>query len=391
MYKVVSFGIQKVAFTEESGDSYEQEWNDTFDTANVIKTNTTYTGKLNCYSLDVNHGDETSSDIDCYKINLIKPGKVYVQYTVQDLSTGKNGDYSNYNENIITLYSEDEDGNTNVICKIGGNELKDKTIYSNRYRLPKGNYYISVSSGYQSEYYKYADVTDYQLKVNYTEESTDEYEQEYNDTLDTANLIFTNSTYTGNISEEKDVDYFTFTLDKKSSVKLQTKVPRQSTDKLFTFGIYKSNGTSKVAEVKSGTNPTAYTTEKELEAGTYYVIVKKGDAAVESEVDYSINVMESKALSKVNTLSKIVYTQGKLTPKFSETRESYTLILSKSISRTMIRYYKTDSASTVNINGKNTNMINVKLKRGASKILRITVKAQNGNKKIYKIKVKRQR
>ena len=79
-------------------------------------------------------------------------------------------------------------------------------------------------------------------------------------------------------------------------------MPRQSTDKLFTFGIYKSNGTSKVAEVKSGTNPTAYTTEKELEPGTYYVIVKKGDATnVESAVDYSINVMATEAQEIVAT------------------------------------------------------------------------------------------
>ncbi len=168
--------------------------------------------------------------------------------------------------------------------------------------MPKGTYYVSVSGGSQAyDYYKYADITDYQLKVNYTAESADQYEQEYNNTVDTANSISTNSTYTGNISEDADVDYFKFSLDKKSKVKLKTTVPRQSTDKLFTFGIYKSNGTSKVAEVKSGTNPTAYTTEKELDPGDYYVLVKKGDADVESEVDYSIQVMATDANAAVTT------------------------------------------------------------------------------------------
>ena len=167
--------------------------------------------------------------------------------------------------------------------------------------MPKGTYYVSVSGGHQSDDYKYADITDYQLKVNYTAESADQYEQEYNNTVENANSISTNSTYTGNISENTDVDYYKFTLDKKSKVKLKTTVPRQSTDKLFTFGIYKSNGTSKMAEVKSGTNPTAYTTEKELDPGDYYVLVKKGDADVESAVDYSILVMATDANAAVTT------------------------------------------------------------------------------------------
>lgn len=629
--------ISKVIFTEEAKESYEQEWNDTIDTANEIKINSVYTGKLN----NGDWGDGRTRDVDYYNVTLEAAGKVYIQYTVEDFSTGFSGSVYSDNENTITLYVEDEDGNINKITQVEGQYSENKTRYSRRYRLPKGNYYISVSGGeLESGNYNYADITDYQLKVNYTEESADKYEQEYNDTLDTANKISTNSTYTGNIAEEKDVDYFTFTLDKKSNVKLQTKVPRQSTDKLFTFGIYKSNGTSKVAEVKSGTNPTAYTTEKELEPGTYYVIVKKGDAGkVESEVDYSINVMASevqeivatptpepdedtdsdseqtgedaevtaapgaiatrqpiaddeeeteesepgavatrvpvvtveptededdeseelptaappiivepkpeksaapavtkkptssdttteapvsatktpaapdattntpatnapakdntntiatatvvptakpteapdlidelrmyadvdkdedlrvgdqfnvyaeavpdemntdleviwkssntkiatvsqegevtckgagtvsisasttdgskitvsmkftikRALSKVNTLSKITYTQGKLTPNFTKAKTSYTLTLGKNMSSTTIRYKKTDSASTVKINGSSASKLKVRLKLGESKTVKITVKAENGNSKTYKIKVRRKR
>lgn len=648
--EVNSYGdiICKVTFTEEQKELYEQEENDTIDTANEIKTNSVYTGNLNYFHWRNNGTDYNTLDVDYYKITLDKPGKVYVQYTVEDFSTG----YSyGYNENTVKLLAEDEDGNINTVTQVGGQYSENKTRYSGRYRLPKGNYYISVSRGQASYYYECADITDYQLKVNYTEESADKYEQEYNDTLDTANKISTNSAYTGNISNEKDIDYFIFTLDKKSSVKLQTKVPRQSTDKLFTFGIYKSNGTSKVAEVKSGTNPTAYTTEKELEPGTYYVIVKKGDAAVESEVDYSINVMATevqeivatptpeteedtdsdneqtgedteetaapgavatrkpivddeedteesepgavatrvpiattvplvtvapsededetdydeseelttkapvvtetpkqeedavpavtkkpassdkateapapatkapaapetttnapatnspvdtnapakentnttakvtakpteapdmidelrmyadvdkdeelrvgdqfnvyaeavpdemntdlevvwkssnskiatvseegevtckgagtvsisasttdgskitvsmkftikKALSKVNTLSKITYTQGKLTPNFTKTKTSYTLTLGKNMSSTTIRYKKTDSASTVKINGSSVSKLKVRLQPGESKTVKITVKAENGNSKTYKIKVRRKR
>lgn len=290
--------ITKVVFTEENADSYEQEWNDTIDTANEIKTNSVYTGNLNNWT---KWSEESTTDIDYYKVILDSPGKVFIQYTVEDYSTGYVGSYGN-NENAVTLYAEDEDGNVNKVAQVGGQYSQNKTRYSSRYRLPKGTYYVSVSGGRQSDSnYKYADITDYQLKVNYTAESADQYEQEYNNTVDTANSISTNSAYTGNISENADVDYFKFILDKKSKVKLKTTVPRQSTDKLFTFGIYKSNGTSKVAEVKSGTNPTAYTTEKELDPGDYYVLVKKGDADVESAVDYSIQVMATDANAAVTT------------------------------------------------------------------------------------------
>lgn len=632
--------ITKVVFTEESGDAYEQEENDSIDTANGIKTNNVYTGNLNYYSWNSNGYFHDTLDVDYYKLTLDNLGKVYLQYTVEDFGTNVS---RGCNFNTVTLYAEDEDGNISTVTQVEERNSENKTRYSGRYRLPKGNYYISISEGrYNDGGYsnvRPVNITDYQLKVNYTEESADKYEQEYNDTLDTANKISTNSTYTGNIAEEKDVDYFTFTLDKKSNVKLQTKVPRQSTDKLFTFGIYKSNGTSKVSEVKSGTNPTAYTTEKELEPGTYYVIVKKGDAGkVESEVDYSINVMASevqeivatptpepdedtdsdseqtgedaevtaapgaiatrqpiaddeeeteesepgavttrvpvvtvaptededeagsddeeefvtiapvitktptqegdkeetvvtnptkkpataepvttttapatnapavdhsattaptketanptvtatakpteapdlidelrmyadvdedeelrvgdqfnvyaeavpdemnndleviwkssnnkiatvseegevtckgagtvsisasttdgskitvsmkftikRALSRVNTLSKITYTQGKLTPNFTKAKTTYTLTLGKNMSSTTIRYKKSDSASTVKINGSSASKLKVRLKPGESKTVKITVKAENGNSKTYKIKVRRKR
>lgn len=498
------------------------------------------------------------------------------------------------------MNSEDEEGNVQQIFSVPTSET-DKTRYSECYRLPKGIYYILIQGGLSGGNPYFCNDTDYQLTVNYEPESSIDHEQEYNNTIDTANKIATNTSYTGNISQEEDVDYYTFTLDKKSTVKLKAQVPRQSTDKLFTYGLYKSNGTSKIAEVKSSTNPVSYTAEKELEAGDYYVIVKKGEAKnIESEVDYSIQVMATeveeivatptpepekvvatqtpepkletvapatekpiqtnepavtqtakatvvpvatptaevtvqpvvtpivevtvqpvvtpivkvtiapniqvsaepttiaetaapttddtlsvvpterpdmlqelkvysdldededicvgdtfnvyaeavpdemnndleviwkssdstlatvsqkgevkckgigtvtisatstdgsnlttsmaftikRALSKVNTLSKIAYTQGKLTPTFTKAKTAYTLTLGKNMSSTVIRYQKTDSTSTVKINGDNVKKIKVKLKPGESKIVKITVKAENGNKRTYRIKVRRKK
>ena len=96
-----------------------------------------------------------------------------------------------------------------------------------------------------------------------------------------------------------------------------------------------------------------------------------------------------KAKSKNNYLSKITFSQGKLTPAFKKTRTSYTLTLSKKMSKVIIKATKADSKAKIKINGKSTNKVVVKLKSGKSKVVTIKVTAENGKTKTYKIKVKR--
>ena len=591
--------INQIEFTE-AGDDCEKEWNDTLDTANEIEVNKSYTGNLNYYCYDelIRYGklNHESSDKDYYKFQLNQPGKVQVEYYLEDLSTGDDKeDNENTNENTIAVYTEDADGNVNEIFQVLGKDTSNKTRYSSTYRLPKGTYYILVKNASNSYYAACADVTDYQLKVNYTAESADAYEQEYNNTAETANRMDTDKVYTGNLSTSEDVDYYKFTLSDRKKVKLKTQIPRQSTDKLFTFGLYKANATSKIVEVKTNTNPVSYTTEKELEAGEYYVVVKKGDAGAKSTVDYNFTVMTAPvptptiaptvvptatptvasttiptitpveeptaeptqepipiptswvpeptastvttvepiivmtsvptvvptntptpstatpviqtpevtptvvpiqaptatpeitptvdsdirlietmyvdcekdddevirvgdkfmmyasiepekleedakilwtssdekiakisekgevtckkagtvtitaqttdgsnitvektltikpALSSVNTLSKIECNQGKFTPKFSKYRTTYSLVLGKNMSSTIISAIKTDSESIMKINGKTCNKIKVSLKKGKKKTIKIVVTAQNGKKRTYKLVVKRKK
>lgn len=282
-----NYDINQIEFTE-AGDDCEKEWNDTLDTANEIEVNKSYTGNLNYDRYD--YYGHASSDRDYYKFQLNQSGKVQLEYYLENLSTGCRYDNKNENENTIAVYTEDADGNVNEIFQVLGKDTSNKTRYSSTYRLPKGTYYILVKN-YSPNDSGYADVTDYQLKVNYTAESADAYEQEYNNTAETANRMDTDKVYTGNLSTSEDVDYYKFTLPDRKKVKIKTQIPRQSTDKLFTFGLYKANATSKIVEVKTNTNPVSYTTEKELEAGEYYVVVKKGDTGAESTVDYNFTVM----------------------------------------------------------------------------------------------------
>lgn len=552
-YSVSSLGgIAKIVFISENNEQYEQENNDYLDNANLIKCNNEYIGNLNCYSgkfyyrdyeyhkyynnyyNDCNQEDAKyylSQDIDYYKIVLSQGGKIKVEL-------------NRYN---CVLYAEDEDGNVEQVFGEA----------NTTHRIPSGTYYLKIQGpNYLNNHYgngSYIEDEDYKFKINFTPETADACEQEYNNEMTSANLIKTNQSYSGSIEDKDDVDYFKFTLDEKAKVKIKSTIKRQSEDGLYNIGLYRSNGTGKIAEFTTNTNPVSYTTEKELVAGDYYVIVKAG-STTNSEQDYKFEVMTApinvetqqptkepveteeeqetpkptkepvepkeeketpkptkeptvtkepvktkepvetkqpdetqdtittdeadmvnqlrvycdmdqddiirvgdvfnvyaevepeelndelevewkssnskiatvsesgkvtcksvgtvtisaittdgsditdsiritikRALSSVNTLSNMTYTQGMLTPSFSKSKKAYTLVLGKNMSKTVLRFYKTDSKSTIKVNGKSTAQCVVKLKAGASKEIKVVVKAESGKSRTYKIKVKRKK
>ena len=285
----VSNYINKISFESETETTHETEWNDTLDTADTIITNMGYMGSLNCDYLDDDFDVSSTADKDYYKFELSKSGKIQIQYFIDNLAyIHWWGARENCNKHDITICSEDEDGNVEEIFSVPTSST-DKTRYSKYYRLPKGTYYILVQGGLYKGAPSYCNDTDYQLKVNYEPEEATDHEQEYNDSKDTANTIATNTGYTGNIPTDADKDYYKFTLDKSSRVKLKMQVPRQSTDGLFSATLYKEDSTSKITNVKTTTNPIAYSTEQLLEAGTYYVAVEAG-TTVEDAVDYTLTV-----------------------------------------------------------------------------------------------------
>ncbi|MDE7423859.1 MAG: Ig-like domain-containing protein [Lachnospiraceae bacterium] len=279
--------IDKINFVSEESLPYtEKEWNDNFDDANEIQKNIAYTGNLNKkysspYSATFDY--YISSDQDYYRFELEQAGTARIQYSIEDLSYSSKG---SGNWNSIMLYNEDEEGNTKEICSIGSSD-SNKTRYSSRYRLPKGIYYIRIRNN--DSYDHKCNVSDYQLKVNYEPESSDSYEQEYNDTEDTANEISTNTGYTGNISISDDKDYYKFTLPTTSRVNLKMQVPRQSENGLFHAVLHKVGDSNKITEVKTTTNPIARSTETLLEAGDYYVMVENG-SSLDSMIDYTLTV-----------------------------------------------------------------------------------------------------
>ena len=174
---------------------YEYEYNDEYYYANYMQLNTAYIGNLN-----------SRSDEDYYKFVLDKPGSVLVEmYNNPDLG------YSSWR---AKLYYETDKGDKEEIDVIEFGSTAYTSMLKNR--LSAGTYYLRIS-------YAYSEFTDsdYKVKVNYTSESADLYEQEFNDSYSQANLIKVNTAYIGNLSSRSDEDYYKFILDKPGSVTVE--------------------------------------------------------------------------------------------------------------------------------------------------------------------------
>jgi len=267
----------KMKFIPELASEYEQEDNDSFDTANVIMPNMLYKG-----------GMGSTNDEDYYKIVVSEKGSLYTELSI--------GAYSDDDRSYMgyELYSELPNGNLEQIAGIKNSSATvslGRSYKTERVRVNKGVYYIKISSS----------IYNYSLKAVYKEEIGDEFELEKNDTKDTANKITVNKKYTGNLNEPvetedrkiTDEDYYKFTLESTGKAQLQMIAPRQKAKGLFTAELLNENG-KVLDKIKSEDNPAVYGKDKVLTKGDYYIRVYDGydynsdDANHDSHVDYSI-------------------------------------------------------------------------------------------------------
>ncbi len=260
----------KINFVSEASSSYEQEFNDTFDTANVIIPNNLYYGNSN-YSYSY------GSDIDYFKFSVSSIGSVYVEIMTSEGSQN----YLN-----IALYEEDEYYNVTELFSYGGHSTyNNQKDFSKKVRIAPGIYYIKVEA--QSN-------EDYQFKVVYSQEASASYETEDNNTEDVASTMLPNTGYTGNIQSSEDVDYYKMTLSSQGKAKLRFQTPRQTKDKLFKAELMEVNESGKLQTIEtiySSENPVVFGNEKILKAGDYYIKVDMDSYYFEDEhthTDYII-------------------------------------------------------------------------------------------------------
>ena len=291
---------------EAAGTYYgEVEGNNTYDTANEIKANITYQGSMTTKS---RWGDP--DDEDYYYFQLDKPAKVLISTK----------DTSSQNSMPAVLYKEEDNGNINYLVSLDSDSENDEFT---TLRLSKGKYYIWVDS--VNRCYSY------ELRIDVTYESAEQYEQESNDLSSKANREKTNQWYTGNINQYnnsslRDIDWYVFDISKRSYLTVELKTPRQKTGQFY---LALCNAAFQVvSDLELGSdNADVYfkTATKLVEPGKYYIYLNGSNDGW----DYSIRLDQKEyvSLQKISLPSskKMVVNQADvLTPKYSPTNASET-------------------------------------------------------------------
>ena len=323
--------FDKAKYIPESSSEYEQENNDTFDSANPILTNILYKGSSRNFAV----GGTIDLDDDYYKLVINEKGSLYTEFS--ELEGGQ------YLTLIYQLYSESADGNVSMIAS---QEINNSNIKTTRVRIPKGNYYIRIVPEYSSSGNT---EVEYSLKTIYNEEPGNEFEAENNDIKEKANEIVTNKKYIGNLNMYryenlyerkvfKDVDYYKFSLENVGKLQLQMTTPRQKAAGLFTVELLSANG-KVLDKMYSESNPAVYGKTKILDAGDYYIRVYNSNGSYDSHIDYSIMcAFEEKVLAdevKI-TSKKTTFKVGDkytLTAKISPENASDKMIIWKSLDK----------------------------------------------------------
>lgn len=242
------------AIFESEDDSYEDEPNDDLSSeAMSISLDKKYTGNLT-----------TRDDVDYYKFSLSEKRKVWIDFSHQKTST-------NNTLWVVSLLGDSE-GSIIEFDSTGENA----NLTSNRVRLPAGNYYIKVKA------YSWSDI-DYSFCVN-TKKEDSVTENEDNNDYGTATKIDINSSVTGNIQSEDDVDFYKFEIKNTSSITVTFSHNQfDSSNTYWRLDLYsaKSSNALKNSEERTTLEIQGDSSNKlssqwsSLPAGTYYIKVYK--------------------------------------------------------------------------------------------------------------------
>ncbi|MED3946250.1 hypothetical protein [Priestia aryabhattai] len=157
-----------------------------------VELNKAYNGKL----------QQGKNEDDFYKFSLPSDGNVTLSVKQRDGVTWEAKILNSKREVFQSLQTDDSE-------LIEGNA-------SAEVGLPKGTYYIEISS------YDYSSYDErYEFKVGFA--SSNNYEKEFNNSLATANIMNVNQTYKGNLSDSEDVDVYKITVPSDGNITLSMK------------------------------------------------------------------------------------------------------------------------------------------------------------------------
>lgn len=269
-----------VSFSVDSGYA-EMEYNNSYDTANYISTDTVYTANIN---------KVYGSDIDQYSFALSSKSLVYVK-----LTSSTENDYS------IKISKEESNGNVTSFYEGHSTGVNFK---SNRYRLESGTYFLTISSWNNDD-------SDYQFEVVTESNSVGNYETESNDTEGSATTLALATDYIGNTSDSQDKDYYAFRVEHTGKAVITMTIPRGCDNRLFEVLCYKEGSSyySSAASFSTTENPVNVSKAFDVKPGLYYIKVSSGkygsNFAAYSAIEYKIrvNVTEIKKITGLKIVS----------------------------------------------------------------------------------------
>lgn len=169
--------------------------------------------------------------------------------------------------------------------------------------LSPGVYYVTVEANN-------ADAEPYHLTVRSVAEAHVELEK--NDTPARATAIAHNTTYSGVLSSAKDVDYFSFTLNETSAVRVMLATSGNGNKtSAYTLAVIRAvNGEKMSSVIVPGNAPLCEMGNLYLSSGTYLVRVSKGNAFTNDEYRLTVNVdqngcMESEPNNTLETANAV--------------------------------------------------------------------------------------
>lgn len=234
-----------VTATAVAGTTTEVEKNDTSANANAISLDTQEFGQLS-----------SQNDIDWYKFEVKNPGRISVTFAHDCYEVFGNSWKLN-------LYA-DAEGQTLYYTKTYDSNGKE-AVTSDDYYVAAGTYYISVEKEWAYTPKRYY------FTVNYKDSDTVNGEKENNDTSATANVISTGVKYVGNLSTDKDADWYAFTLVGAEDVSVEFKSNYGFSGTHWNVTLYSFTKTELFT--KSVTSSGYASDAQNLPAGTYYVRV----------------------------------------------------------------------------------------------------------------------
>jgi general stress protein 26 len=265
---------------EASGGRFETEFNNDMASASPMTVGQPIIGNL-----------WEANDVDWFEFELENPGRVSFTFERPNINNTVPG----WN---VTLRGAD---NTILIPNIDARADAASSTSLHNF-LPAGTYYIRVAarSATLSNQWSRAD---YSITVNY-EENEGQFETEFNNDMESANTINTDSPVTANLWEARDEDWFKFTLTEGSQISLTFERPNLNNSTAgWNVTLRSADNVILIQNMDARANSVSTTSQQvHLAAGTYYVRVAARSATLSGQwnnSDYTLTVNQNSTTQKL--------------------------------------------------------------------------------------------